>query len=1134
MSLFDFLRRNTTPLEENKSGSYAVPINKETKKKEEDQKLEDLQREKRINRNIGVVLKMRAVSVFIDEHYQQITDSIKNNSKDEQIKQGLTEINQRQKAAIIFINSPDCLLKPEQNPFKNRSTVIAEIQDELDLQKRLEKTKALQTGIDTVIKIIDATARKDIKNTEFGKEILEFSNQLKIVIEGKQKVEQNIKKRDALRKNRENLKKQIIKIIESEKEKTKALRQSSQNPEEIKKNPLTAFLYKTLTDKDYDELINAVKKLNRQDIENLNQTLPEQLRDLEFLQAYDKKDWETERKNEITIKNILDQIYDNEIELRSSERDGTTYLDLYSDTLLTHKFFNAKGAETFKGSYYLLMTLGILDDKRYNTSEKYNPEEFTKKVTEYLIVEAYARRRAEDTETESGKRLLPIEEVLTYYAFAKEIITGDGQVSQEEVKNIKDLLDKFWWNEVGRPSLHFATQTDENGKVKVLFDKYGPIIKSIENQENINFAVSREHGKYGLRKQPTPETLERMHAFDQESFIMTSAYYQLHAMINLRRQKDLDKIAEIGLEDVPLPQKDFYYITITRGNQWKKLKIDGSFFTADKDPNDPELIEKFIKNCKLQLHDISPAAQELILAEISELEEKSVLSIDEENTIRELKKQLSMTGYRWQTFDLQTLQEEAKNAYSTKSKHKEKYQDIAKMIDDPNNFTASDFGITFVDSSHTANPDPLMRSILTNTFGGRKQLNLVFGIDQKGYVEQIVETVAHKYLDGQPARKELENVLQNSLETLQKITQKNQNHQNTNPKSQLLQQLGLLRNQCTEIEDYEETHSEVSHIFTGNIEGHDSNRLYKTGAPIKKLIDQKREELEAQGIQHTDYTDRQVAEMITFRDQCNEIFSFYKEKLGLEIDKNTIVQLAIHVLFDLGHTHFLEERNKVLGPTMSFIPSRILERLVSERQQTSKTNEKTVVRLTKDEALEFLGAAQLLKVDRNAYQQGGGLIVPNAVLTGASSVSADLRKLIQKSANYLHKQVVIPLTESVLVSAVSGGMRPFKTHENFPQDWFITAIDSIYRTHGAIGLSDKNDDITITYRKVKKNDGEKDMIAFDPKKFNTEFNKALEIVLRILEDNKNHFKYDASVLPENGVMAKFKRMLAQTSNIGFR
>lgn len=871
-------------------------------------------------------------------------------------------------------------------------------------------------------------ARGDLESDEKTKRLLEFAEHIDAVIDYKEKLKTEISRRNALNRRREALTEVVRLLIHDSWNRAKrdraqpTIRRTVQFEGVLTSEQMTNSnkfsneqFEQTLEEVDgwtradilnFNEYWGAVSLMNSFTRRNANLDNPENRQ--RFLQIVDEQSKAgppkpkailAECKREgiiVDINQVMDLMQQSEEELVISERSGPNHLELYERFFLTSRFYRETGDELFMGMYLMLITLGLIDD------DTYNPLSPDKKLTQHLIVDAYAKRRTQDTETESAERWLTSEQAMTYFAWLKGKLNLSGVAEEDERLIIEKLLDHFWWNEVGRPSIEFSGEEDE----------YGPKVDRIYNKENVSFAVSREHGKYLLRKTLTPEARERMEHVDQLQFVAASAYFQLHAMINERRDR-LDKPTGIGIEEVPLPERDTYYITVSMQNRWKKVAVDGAFFHSDEygAVGSSESVAQFI---------------------VQFLE----VAIDNED---------------WQNFDDATkkiLQYQAHRAYSTSSRrHREKYQDFEADIANPAVYTTADLGIVLTERSVTNQPDPLIRSLYTNTFGGRKQMNMVFGIDQSGRISQIVNAVAHKYLDGAPARTESEHVFEQALAATEQL--------------QVGKAGGRIRKDqvIQNLEPMEERHQETSRIFTGLIQGHDGE----------------------------------------FRAKCNTIFSFYREKLGVEIDKNTIMQLAVHLFQDMTHSHFLESRNGILAPALSFYPSRALLLL----------NTKPGDVMTRDEALEIIGPSQCMKRDRMSVKDGAGIVPVNAMLTGANGASAPLRKFISRTAETLHPKVTFPLTRSTMTSAVSGSREPFPSHPLFQQDFFTTAVDDVYMDHGAFGFSDIGHDIGVTYRFIDNDQTPQRFKEMSNRTFNREFNKALETAVRFFETAMVHFENDA-------------------------
>ncbi len=943
-----------------------------------------------------------------------------------------------------------------------------------------------------VEKSLDKIISKNLENTELGQEITEFSEQIQRVVEQKKYTKESIKKRRQIKREQKLIKQLLIKIISDEKadtsdERAQSIAGFSGLVEQGQRTQIVSNIigHNLLKDSDYDQLIEDIRNLDRISILDLEEHAPKNLTALktyteenpvndftgEPLETNEQKKHKLKDKlnnlrnqknfsqnasellknykkdENVSIDALLEILSENEDELSKSERDGSTYLDLYTDVLLGSKFFHESGDKAFMGMYYIMMTMGVLND------DNYNPEAMMKKLTEYFIVDAYGVRRSQDTETESGERSFMMEEVLTYYQYAKKSLFGSNEVTEREIKNVEGLLEKFWWNEVGRPSIEYETTTDpESGEAVVVTDEYGPVIKRIFNQENIQYPVSREHGKYLLRKQVTEKAQERLHKHSQEHFGAITIYHQLQEMINGRRDRT-GKTNDIGIEDVPLPPREFYYVTVNFDNKWKKIKIDGEFFTTKKYGE----------------HGSNEAIQRFLFQYIEEF-------YSEEN--------------EWKNFkDIDT---ELQEAYSVDKSYKEKYQESEQRFSDLEDFTASDLGLYFMDDSVTNEAAPLMRSGFTNTFGGRKQINIVMGVNKEGNITQVVEAVAHKYLDGSPARVESEKVLNAALDSLEDLS------------GEIPLPIPLSKHQVLQPNATYQEKNPTVRTLKGNKEQKNISHLYE--GKIKGVVGYK-EVLDENGQPMTDENGAVITEPITFRDQCNDIYSFYNEKLAVKIDKNTITQLAVHLVLGLTHTHFLESRDGILFPAMSFIPEEILYKLQHN------------IPLDKDDMLQLIAATQVLKADRKSL----GIIPTNAMLTGAHSESANLRRLIQNTAEYLHKEVANPLTRSALVSSVSASRAPFPTDENFAQDFFTTALDGVYLDNGAFGFSDYGDDIMFTYRTIHEdpNDAGKSQEVKN-REFNKKFNDALQNILNTFFTGMKEFENDTNINPDDGWEAKHK------------
>lgn len=901
--------------------------------------------------------------------------------------------------------------------------------------------------------VIDAIEAEIVTDDE-SKELLEFKQHVEHVVHLIAETREAKKRRIELKRKRELIKLLLAAVLIEEMDATEEKREHNIKLQKQSKIDMTASRITTINYLTNDEIIDIaeeVLELNREDIIKLNPDLShkDEIHQLQMFDSYSapKMTAETRRKvvtslnnnldahvkrnsTELTIEdaqNILknlrskkipldiiaieDLLYLNEVELIDSEISGPNALKLYEEAFLKSDYFHKSGEKKFMGHYLMLVVLGLINNDR--NDETYNPLSFSKQLTQYFIVDAYSKRRAIDSETASGSRWLAVEELLTYFAWGKESFNFSAANPEEKAKIVDELLNWFWWNEVGRPTVVYLAQDGSETEDRNLAqkDEFGPIVLRIYNKENVQFPVAREHGKYLLRKKLTKEGREQIKQVDQEMFVASTVYFQLHEMINGRRTKG----DAIGVEETPLGIKKEYVISVAIGNQWRKIKIDGSYFTSDTHgkPGSIESLAEFLLEYKqifFATDDSSAETQERITngscSQLHEFDERS----------------------------LGKLKHAADKAYSTSVRNREKYQDMQSKIDDLDDFTAADFGISFIGSLDANRTDPLMRSILTNNFGGRKQLNILFGVDQQGNISDVVETVTHKFLDGAPARVESEKVLEHSLEATKKV-------------STLARPLKTnIINR--EIDQYEEDGENASKIYTGRIEGGDGY----------------------------------------FRERCSNIYKFYKEQLGVDIDKNTIIQLAVHIFLGISHTHFLESRDGILAPALSSYPEKVLLRL-------------QYADLTQDEMLELLAASQVMKADRLAIKNGGGMVPTSAMLTGAHSASAFLRKIIQGMAETLHKEVTLPLTRTALVSSVSGSAKPFPTHPLFEQDTFTTALDKVYLDHGAFGFSDVGEDISITYRTLKNQE-------VDFENFNDEFNSALSTVFAALEKGMQHFQPD--------------------------
>jgi hypothetical protein len=1087
MSIFDDWRRNNNS---QRDESISVQESEEARK----------HKNKLISDYTQAMLRIQAVNKKIDSNRK----IIKKDENEKRIirlddKEWLKILNHQRR--IINTLNTDLELFPKDaqktlrnNPVPELNLLLEQFSVAADRNKKIKIILEIQDILKKIEPLLDMVIKDSIKDTELFKEITEFSEQIKRVSEQKKHTKENIRKRREIKREQKLIKEIIVQIIKDEKLDTSADRTAARtgkpNPENPYFNPSSTELvtgHYLLSDDDYDQLVQDIKNLDRIEMLDLEENAPNNFIFLKtfsdemkqpvgtnktqheeekeqkqsnlqnlLLQLRKSKNFSKHARNliktninseDISLEALTNLLELNEKELSISERDGSTYLDLYTDVLLGSKFLHESGDKAFMGMYYIMMTMGVLND------DDYNPEFFLKKLTEYFIVDAYGKRRAQDEETDSGERSLVIEEVLTYYQYAKQAFTGSGEVTEQEIKNVEGLLEKFWWNEVGRPSIEYETTIDPETQEEIIVtDEYGPVVKRIYNQENIQYPVSREHGKYLLRKQVTQKAQERLHKHSQEHFGAITIYHQLQEMINGRRDRT-GKTNDIGVEDVPLPPRDFYYVTVNFDNKWKKIKIDGDFFTTKKYGE----------------HGSNDAIQRFLFQYTEEF-------YSEDNA--------------WK--DFKNIDKDLQEAYSVDKNYKEKYQESEERFSDLEDFTASDLGLYFMDESITQEAAPLMKSGFTNTFGGRKQMNIVMGVNKDGNITQVVEAVAHKYLDGSPARVESEKVLNAALNSIELLS-------GENPFAMKLLDHQIIKPEAT----YQEKNPTVL-TRRGRKEQKNISHLYE--GKIKGVVGYK-EVFKDDGEPLLDENGQIVKEPITFRDQCNDIFSFYKEKLGVKIDKNTITQLAVHLVLGLTHTHFLASRDGILFPAMSFIPQEILHKIQNN------------IPLDKDDLLQLIAATQLLKADQKSF----GIVPTNAMLTGAHSESANLRKLIQSTAEFLHKEVANPLTRSALVSSVSASRAPFPTDENFAQDFFTTALDGVYLDNGAFGFSDFGDDIMFTYRTVHEN--EEDMGKSQKQKnkeFNKTFNDALQNILQVFFNGMKEFETDLNIDPSDGWEARHK------------
>ncbi len=684
----------------------------------------------------------------------------------------------------------------------------------------------------------------------------------------------------------------------------------------------------------------------------------------------------------------------------------------------------------------------------------YSALRIDRQLAKIFLIDNIQKRRARDPELSAKSRSLGVEVVVTAMSGVSEMLGIPGTS-----EHFTELTKRFWWLEVGRQDIIFAkNEVEEEEESQVSLDVLGrPIVEDLVHHENLGSDLSSEYGKYVWRRSMNESSKRVLHAKNQDTFVSNVVFRQLEAMRDGRREHpdgQPKKPKEMGITEVPLPTFQDYFVVVTVGNLWKKIKVPNTYFQTN---------DSITHSTGLQNTQDHARLRENFHAYLQEQLRRDDLGDD------------SSDPSEWQPIPTGSVEA----SYQKTDGHTESYQEQKHRFSDYTDYTAAHLRISLVEDDYLNSAEELQNSILTCSFSGRTQESLVLGF-KDGKYQRMAAGLSHRNIDGQNTRTEATSVVSQAFEDtvdphyfrllkLKKCVDEGK------PIPTELQQMHL------SLEAAARSAKVETEVFLEMQFAAVQNQENKPTVYQSLLESQKAPKVE------TPYDSRIIEGVIPksmkLRERANAIFAFYNKKLGMHPDKNVITQFAMMMTMDREDSHFLESDEGILCPALCLFPERVQEAVKDASRNP-------------DDIFTFLSFAEIMKLDRLAIEKGRGVIRVLAMLSGAHGSSMAERQGITVMGKILNNKVTNPLTSSFLLSAVSGTREALPKGLVDDQDMFTTALEEVY-PHGAWALSDVGEDITFSYRCLKESPlGKK---WKDAEAFQNDYLTNLELILQFLE-----------------------------------
>lgn len=730
--------------------------------------------------------------------------------------------------------------------------------------------------------------------------------------------------------------------------------------------------------------------------------------------------------------------------------------------------------DVFVRMYDYVATVGMVVD------HSYDPDTIARLLSKISIIQAFQAARFRDDSGYGANRTLVGSLIRDYLNASLSLVL---RKEPPNLDHIEILLNKFWINEVGRPSTIFQRHPETN---QILYDQQGlPKVEALHNEFLTGSLTTTEYATFPVNQEINKEVLDSLKNVEQPYILASFIQKQLDMMINQRRNRPID---EIGVYDCPLPQRRAYSVVVVRNNQWKKI----------------------------------------IIAQ-SEIEQAS-----NRRLIRTLDTQISTPeGYKDLPDD---LDKEVENSFD----NPKGYDQIEPEILDTDNFSAADFRVVLTDNSELGQMDHWHNNVLANTFQGKTQAAYLFG-EEDGYIKSMAANVCHRYIDGMEFRNQFSTVCKATFRDVLMETHRQHTdmsllgdayHNQSNAEYVLpsaIEYYHLLRSgtplpkQTPENSDpYLSKLYEIKAFF----EEEGISELALKQQILEEIIKQqqslfpqtkrllpKQEKLPVLSNAESHYSHIREARIseneVKLRARSNTLFNFYSEKFGHSIDRNSIVQMAIMITLKTEHSHFLESKNGLLAPAICVLSDHLQEAILDPQKYV----------LNPDLILEASAQAQLMKLNREAIKNKHfDPIRVLAVLPGLHSSSHKQREAITKAGLLLNEAVAGKAGDTCLVSSVTGSRKPLAGDGFTVQSKFGTAFSDVYMNMAVIGVTDYlssvDEELVVTQRHLATSGSEQFSTNHE---FAQELTKNIQAVLQFFEHGMKAFSESPSVTDQEKV-----------------